>query len=75
MVLESIFRTKVRRIGTSLGILIPKGYLQSKNISEGQEVEVGLLKKKSLQEVLRLFGAVRGTRPFVRDRTDRAERY
>lgn len=75
MAATSIFRTKVRRIGTSLGVLIPKGYLQSKKMYEGEEVEVGLLKQKGLQEVLQLFGAARGTKPFVRDRTDRAERY
>ena len=73
--MSDLFKAKIRRVGTSLGILIPKGIIEEEKIKAGQEVKVSLLKQRKLEEVLRLMGTAKGARPFVRDRTDRSERY
>ncbi|MBS3054922.1 MAG: AbrB/MazE/SpoVT family DNA-binding domain-containing protein [Candidatus Aenigmarchaeota archaeon] len=70
-----MFKAKVRKVGTSLGVLIPKDFAQKEKIKEGEEIEVGVLKKRNIEDVLRLVGAIKGSRPFVRDRTDRVDRY
>ena len=64
------FKAKVRRVGTSLGVLIPKGVAENQKIKEGEAIEVLLLKEKRLEEVLNLLGTARSTKPFERDRTD-----
>ena len=73
--MSELFTAKVRRVGTSLGILIPKGVAEQEKIKEGQEIEVSLLKRRKLEEVLKLIGTAKGTKPFERDRIDRLERY
>ncbi len=70
-----MFRAKVRRVGTSLGILIPKEFVEKEKIKEGETVDVGMLKQRRLEDVLKLFGTAKDTKPFVRDRTDRLDRY
>lgn len=73
------FKAKVRKVGTSLGILVPKEFVEREGIKEGEEVQVDLLKKRKLEEVEReierMFGIAKGAKPFERDRTDRLERY
>ena len=73
--MPELFKAKVRKVGTSLGVLIPKEIAKREKIKEGEEVEIGLLKAKKVNEVLRLFGTAKGTKPFVRDREDRLDRY
>ncbi|MBI4009761.1 MAG: AbrB/MazE/SpoVT family DNA-binding domain-containing protein [Candidatus Aenigmarchaeota archaeon] len=70
-----MFKTKIRKVGTSLGVLIPKELIEKQKIKEGEEVEIGLLKRKKLEEVLKLFGTAKGTKPFERDRIDRVDRW
>lgn len=71
----SLFKTKVRRVGTSLGVLLPKELAKKEHIKEGEEIELALLKKRKLQEVLKLMGTAKNAKPFERDRTDRIERW
>lgn len=73
--MPELFRAKVRKVGTSLGILIPKEVIEKQKIKEGEEVEVGLLKQRKLEEVLRLIGTAKGAKPFERDRIDRVDRW
>lgn len=73
--MPEVFKAKVRRVGTSLGILVPKEFAKKEGIKEGEEVEVGLLKRRKLEEVLKLMGTARGARPFERDRADRTDRW
>jgi antitoxin component of MazEF toxin-antitoxin module len=73
--MPELFKAKVRKVGTSLGILIPKEVIEKQKIKEGEEVEVGLLKQRKLEEVLRLIGTAKGTKPFERDRIDRVDRW
>ena len=77
--MPELFKTKVRKVGTSLGVLIPKEIVQQEEIKEGQEIQLSLLKQRKLEEVEamieKMFGAAKGAKPFERDRTDRLERY
>jgi len=73
--MPELFKAKVRKVGTSLGILIPKEVIEKQKIKEGEEVEVGLLKQRKLEEVLRSIGTAKGTKPFERDRIDRVDRW
>jgi len=72
--MTKMFKAKVRKVGTSLGVLIPKEIATEEKIKEGEKVEVSLLKEKRLEEVFKLFGTAKGTKPFVRDREDRIDR-
>jgi len=73
--MSELFKAKVRRVGTSLGILIPKGIAEQDKIKVGQEIQVSFLKQRKIEEVLKLFGTAKGAKPFERDRTDRTERW
>ena len=73
--MSDLFKAKVRRVGTSLGILIPKQIAKQERIKEGQEIELSLLKRRKLEEVWKLIGTAKGTKPFERDRIDRLDRY
>ena len=66
-----IFKSKVRNVGTSLGILIPKEIIGNEKIKEGEEIEVAIL-KKNLELIEKLFGSAKGAKfKFQRDHTDR----
>ena len=69
------FTVKVRKVGTSLGVLIPKGIVEMEQIKEGEEIEVSLIKKKVLKDVLELFGTARPSGHFERERVERIERW
>ena len=73
--MSELFKAKVRKVGTSLGILIPKEVAEHESIKEGQEIELSILKQRKLEEVWKLIGTAKGTKPFERDRTDRLDRY
>jgi antitoxin component of MazEF toxin-antitoxin module len=73
--MAELFKAKVRRVGSSLGILIPKETADRENIKEGEQIEVSLLKRRNLAKLLKLVGTAKGaTVPFERDRKDRLER-
>lgn len=65
-----MFKVKVRRIGTSLGVLIPKQLIANKSIKVGEEVEIALLKRKR-ELIAKAFGIAKGARPFERHDVDR----
>jgi len=73
--MPKMFKAKVRKVGTSLGVLIPREVAEREKIKEGEEVDIGLLKAKKVGEVIKLFGSARGAKPFVRNREDRLDRY
>lgn len=73
--MPELFKAKVRKVGTSLGVLIPKDLIEELGVKEGEEVEVGLLKENRLKLIEKAFGIAKGAGPFERDRIDRLERY
>lgn len=51
---------EVRKWGNSLGIIIPKKTARKIEITEGEKVEVDIVKKKLVDG----FGILKGARPF-----------
>ncbi len=70
-----MFEVKVRKVGTSLGILLPKEVVVREQIKEGEKVEVGLLKKRRLELIEKAFGIAKKAKPFKRNYSDRLDRY
>jgi antitoxin component of MazEF toxin-antitoxin module len=68
--METVFKVKIRRIGTSLGVLIPKRLITEKSIKEGEEVEIALLKKRK-DLIAKVFGIAKGAGHFERRAIDR----
>jgi antitoxin component of MazEF toxin-antitoxin module len=68
--MERVVKVKVRKIGTSLGVLIPKKFIEESSVKEGEEIEIALLKRKK-ELVNRFFGMARGAKHFHRDKEDR----
>ncbi|MCL4326604.1 MAG: hypothetical protein M1481_07325 [Candidatus Thermoplasmatota archaeon] len=67
--METIFKVKIRRVGTSLGILIPKRLIANKSIKEGEEVEIAILKRRK-DLVAKVFGIAKGAGHFERHAKD-----
>jgi antitoxin component of MazEF toxin-antitoxin module len=68
--METLFKAKVRRIGTSLGLIIPNELVKNKSIKEGEEVEIALLKKRK-ELIAKIFGVAKGASSFERHSIDR----
>jgi len=68
--MAEIFETKVRSVGTSLGVLIPIEIARKEKLKEGQKIEISIL-KKNLKLLKESFGIAKGTTNFERDHTDR----
>lgn len=71
--LVQLFRGRLRRVGNSLSVLVPKKALEDLHRGEGDEVEVAILppapeRRARLQ---RAIGSVPGLAPFRRERKDR----
>ena len=69
--MEEIFKTKVRMVGTSFGVLIPKKLVDENKIKLGEEIEVALLKRAKIESIEQSFGITKGAKGFVRDNQDR----
>lgn len=64
-----VFEGKVRQVGSSFGVLIPKSVVKNDNIKKNQTVKVVIM-KKDLSLLEKAFGSVK-TKPFKRDHQDR----
>ena len=65
-----VFVSKVRPLGSSLGVIIPSEVVKEANISEGSEIRLSIL-QSDFSALDKLMGSMRGAKPFVRDRRDR----
>ena len=73
--MSELFKAKARKVGTSIGVLIPKVIAKQEKIKIGEELEIGIFKRKRLEDIEKMFGIAKGAKPFERDRIDRLERY
>ncbi|MGV8085688.1 MAG: AbrB/MazE/SpoVT family DNA-binding domain-containing protein [Candidatus Bilamarchaeum sp.] len=65
----NVFKSILRKVGTSKGILIPQEQLKSAEIELGDEIEIAILTHK---KDLSGFGMTKGFKiPFSRDKKDR----
>ncbi len=65
-----VFESKVRQVGTSFGVLIPKKVIKEDKIKKNQEVKVAII-MKDFELLEKEFGSVK-TRAFRRSHKDRA---
>lgn len=66
------FQAKLRRIGTSIGILLPSEQLTAIDSEVGDEIEVVLLKHRKPKDIAQGFGAAKEfKKPFERDKKTR----
>jgi len=66
----SVFESKVRQVGSSFGVLIPKEVVIEDKIRKDENVKVVII-KKDLSLLEKAFGSVK-TVPFEREHKDRA---
>ena len=59
------FEVKVRNVGTSLGVLIPKEVVEEMKIKKGQKVRIGILKEDP-KTISKYLGIDKGAKPFKR---------
>jgi antitoxin component of MazEF toxin-antitoxin module len=65
--MSEVFDAKVRKVGTSLGILIPNEQIIKENVKEGEILSWGFLREKNIQKALKLKGIDKGAQPFERE--------
>lgn len=68
--MSEIFESKIRRVGTSFGVLIPKEIISEDKLKEGDKVKITILKRNK-QLLKETFGSAKGAKSFVRDHKDR----
>lgn len=68
-----LFTTRLRRVGNSLSVLVPKKALDELGVGEGDEVEVALFPPLAERRARwnAAIGSVPGLGPFQRERKDR----
>ena len=72
--MAEVFETKIRRVGNSLGIIIPNEIIREFGFGDGDTIQVALpaLELKARNRKLRAFiGAERGKKRFRREKGDR----
>lgn len=67
-----VFETRIRKIGTSAGVLIPKDVLEGQKLRVGDTIEVGILlpKRERIRILKKAAGSAKGASPFKRDKRD-----
>lgn len=66
------FESKVRNVGTSYGVIIPKEVIKKLRIRKGQRIKILIQEKKNVEDVWKYFGIDKGAKPFKREHgTDR----
>lgn len=65
-----VFETKLRKVGSSWGALIPHEVVKQEKIGEGEKIQLAVI-KKDLSLLEKAFGSVKPPRHFKRDHKDR----
>lgn len=68
--MELVFESKIRRVGSSFGLLIPKEVVKTRHLEAGKPVMVALLERDP-RAVSAAFGWARGATSFTRDHAER----
>ena len=70
--MAGVVQVKLRSIGSSVGVLLPKEHLDELNLGVGDEIEIALLKHKDPKEIEKGFGMARHfKKEFQRDKKTR----
>lgn len=65
-----VFVSKLRPLGSSSAVIVPKAVLQKEGLKIGQEVRVAII-NQDFTLLDELMGTMKDAKPFVRDRRDR----
>lgn len=72
--MAEVFEAKVRRIGNSLGIIIPNEIIQAAGYDDGDTIHVSIPHSNLAERnklLLAIAGKYKGKEPFMRDKEDR----
>jgi len=74
--MSDVFSVKLRKIGSSVGVLLPKEQLDALDVDVGDEVDLSLLKHRKPEEIMKEIEKSSGIarhfkEPFVRDKKTR----
>jgi len=71
--MSQVFEGKVRRLGNSMAVIIPKGVLEEAGVKEGDIVKLSLpIPKSKRREVLKKIAGVDSlAEPFRREKRER----
>jgi antitoxin component of MazEF toxin-antitoxin module len=71
--MSEVFKTKVRKIGNALGVIIPKKVLKKVHATEGEEIEMIIPASDPQRQIAlkNVAGLYKGAKPFVREFEDR----
>ncbi|MBI5224851.1 hypothetical protein HY989_03190 [Candidatus Micrarchaeota archaeon] len=68
--MAEIFISKIRPIGTSLGIIIPNEILKEEKLVSGNDVKFTII-KQDFKLLERMFGSAKNAKEFSREKQDR----
>jgi antitoxin component of MazEF toxin-antitoxin module len=73
LAMSTVFEGKVRRLGNSMAVIIPKEILEESGVHEGDVLKLSIpISKQKRKEVLKkMAGLDVGSKPFERDKRDR----
>lgn len=73
LTMSTVFEGKVRRLGNSMAVIIPKEILEETGTKEGDTLKLAIPipKKKREAAFRKMVGVDRGAQPFQRDERDR----
>jgi antitoxin component of MazEF toxin-antitoxin module len=68
-----LFVGRLRRVGNSLSVLVPKKALDEMHVGEGDEIEISLrpVRQERERRLSQVVGSLPGLTPFRRERKDR----
>ncbi len=72
--MSEMFEAKLRRVGNSLGIIVPGDLIQQLGFGDGDTIQVAIPSsgiKARNRKLLAFIGTERGKKPFKRDKGDR----
>ncbi len=69
--MTDVLKAKLRKIGSSVGILIPQERLEALEVKVGDEIEVALLKHRDEKQLQKMFGIAKQAKQFIRDKAVR----
>lgn len=68
--MSMVFVSKLRPIGSSACVIVPKEVLEQEGLKMGEELTLSIV-SRDFSRLEKLFGSAKGAKPFVRDRRDR----
>jgi antitoxin component of MazEF toxin-antitoxin module len=71
--MSTIFEAKVRQLGNSMAVIIPKDVLDETGAKEGDTLKLSLVipKQRRKESLRKMAGITADSKPFVRERQDR----